>query len=59
MRLRTEHEDESNFKMVMQVFDRQVEYLSNDKYQTASKATLKGFLLMARQVSDQMLQKVL
>lgn len=54
-RLRTEHEDESNFKMVMQVFDRQVSYLSNDKYLNSCKATLKGFLLMAKRVTEEML----
>jgi hypothetical protein len=43
----------------MQVYDRQVEYQSNDRYVAASKATVKGFLTMARNLSDLMLGKVL
>lgn len=57
-RFRTEHEDETNFKLVMQLYDRQVEYMSADKYVASSKATVKGFLLMARNLSDMMLKKI-
>ena len=45
--------------MVIQQYDRQVEYLSNDKYVAASKAMVKGFLLMAKNVSDMMLGKLM
>ena len=58
MRFRTEHEDETNFKMVIQQYDRQVEYLSSDKYVASSKAVVKGFLLMARNVADMMIKKL-
>lgn len=42
----------------MQVFDRQVEYMSSDKYVATSKATVKGFLLMARNLTDLMLKNI-
>ena len=57
-RFRTEHEDETNFKLVMQVYDRQVEYMSSDKYVASSKATVKGFLMMAKNLTDMMLNKI-
>jgi len=57
-RLRTEHEDETNFKLVMQVYDRQVEYGTNDKYLICSKATVKGFLMMARDLANNMVVKI-
>ena len=57
-RFRAEHEDETNFKLVMQLFDRQVEPISTDKYAAASKATVKGFLLMARNLTDLMLKNI-
>jgi hypothetical protein len=57
-RFRTEHEDETNFKLVMQIYDRQVEYMSSDKYVDSSKATVKGFLMMAKNLTDMMLNKI-
>jgi hypothetical protein len=58
-RLRTEHEDETNFKLVLQVYDRQIEYMTADKYQACSKATVKGLLTMARDLADAQLQTLL
>jgi phosphoribosylformylglycinamidine (FGAM) synthase-like enzyme len=55
-RLRAEHEDETNFKLVLQVYDRQIEYMTADKYQASSKATVKGLLTMARDLADGQLQ---
>ena len=45
--------------MIMQQYDRQVEYLSNDKYVASSKAVVKGFLLMARSLADTMIKKLM
>lgn len=42
----------------MQIYDRQVEYMSSDKYVASSKATVKGFLMMARNLTDMMLNKI-
>jgi hypothetical protein len=55
-RLRAEHEDETNFKLVLQVFDRQIEYMTSDKYQASSKATVKGLFTMARDLANAQLQ---
>jgi hypothetical protein len=59
MRFRTEQEDETNFKMIIQQYDRQVEYLTSDKYIASSKAMLKGFLDMAKNISDKMIAKMM
>ncbi len=45
--------------MVMQQYDQQVENLNSDKYIVASKATVKGFLLMAQNLSGLMLEKMM
>lgn len=45
--------------MVIQQYDRQVEYLSNDKYVASSKAVVKGFLLMAKNLSNMMITKLM
>ena len=45
--------------MAIQQYDRQVEYMSGDKYIAASKSMVKGFLLMAKTVSDAMINKML
>ena len=37
----------------MQVYDRQIEYMSADKYNVCSKATVKGFLLMAKNLANE------
>lgn len=58
-RLRTEHEDETNFKLVLQVYDRHIEYMSTDKYQACSKATVKGLLTMSRDFANSQLQNLL
>jgi hypothetical protein len=42
----------------MQIYDRQVEYMSSDKYVTSSKASVKGFLIMAKNLTDMMLKKI-
>jgi hypothetical protein len=55
-RLRTEHEDETNFKLVLQDYDRQIEYMTTNKYQASSKATVKGLLTMARDLANDQLE---
>jgi hypothetical protein len=42
----------------MQVYDRQVEIYSKDKYVASSKAAVKGFLMMAHKLSGNMLDKM-
>lgn len=59
VRFRTEHEDETNFKMVLQMIDRQVDNLPMDKYSASSKAAVKGFLLMAKDLADMMIKTIL
>ena len=51
-RLRTEHEDETNFKLVFQMFDRQVNYMTNEKCEASTKATVKGLLTMCRDLAN-------
>jgi len=58
MRFRTEQEDETNFKMIIQQYDKQVEYMTNDKYTASSKAVVKGFLKMSKTISERMIKKL-
>ena len=45
--------------MVIQQYDNQVQYMINDKYVASSKAVVKGFLLMAKNLSDLMINKLM
>lgn len=45
--------------MVLQMLDRQVDNLPIDKYSASSKAAVKGFLLMAKDLADMMIKTIL
>ena len=45
--------------MVIQPYDRMLEYQSIDKYEVSAKAVVKGFLMMARTLSERMIEKIM
>lgn len=45
--------------MVLQVYDKQLEYMTEDKYQASAKATVKGLLMMSRDFADLQIKSML
>ncbi len=57
-RLRAQHEDETNYKFVLQNLDRSIEK-GIDKYLISSKATVKSVLNTIFLLADSMIKKIL